>query len=117
MDGDASSAFRPGSGCGQTRKGKTRRLFRKVPRASPSHVTSDARRRQSASHAKAGRSGFLEAVADAVQGFDHLEIVVHDLELLAQPFDVAVDSAIVDIDLIVIGGIHQGVAAFHYAGA
>jgi hypothetical protein len=28
-------------------------------------------------------SGFLEAVSDPVQGFDHLEFVVHDLELLA----------------------------------
>src|SRR6266540_2825285 len=58
-------------------------------------------------------SGFVEAVAHTVQGFDHLEIVVHDLELLAQPLDVAVDGAIVDIDLIVIGGVHQCIAAFH----
>jgi len=42
--------------------------------------------------------GFLEAVSDAVERFDHLEIVVHHLELLAQPLDVAVDGAVVDID-------------------
>src|SRR3981189_2202090 len=66
--------------------------------------------------ANARKSGFLEAVAHTVQGFDHLEIVVHDLELLAQPLDVAVDGAIVDIDLIVIGRATQGVAAFHDAG-
>ena len=61
------------------------------------------------------RSGFLEAIADAVQRLDHLEIVVDHLELLAQPLDVAVDGAVVDIDLIVIGGVHQRVAALHHA--
>ena len=40
-----------------------------------------------------------------------------DLELLAQPLDVAVDGAVVDIDLVVIGGVHQRVAALHHAGA
>src|SRR5689334_6011762 len=60
-------------------------------------------------------SGFLEAVADAVQRFDHLEIVVGYLELLAQPLDVAVDGAVVDIDLVVIGRVHQRVAALHHA--
>jgi len=39
-----------------------------------------------------------EAVADAVQRLDHLEVRLHDLELLAQPLDVAVDGAVVDID-------------------
>ncbi len=66
---------------------------------------------------EACRSGFLEAVAHPVQGFDHLEIVVHHLELLAQPLDVAVDGAIVDINLIVIGRVHQRVAALHHARA
>src|ERR1700761_4464341 len=61
-------------------------------------------------------SSFLEAVADAVERFDHLEIVVDHLELLAQPLDVAVDGAVVDIDLVVIGRIHQRVAALHHAG-
>src|SRR5947209_7136853 len=62
-------------------------------------------------------SAFLEAVADAVERLDHVEVIVGLLELLAQPFDVAVDGAVVDIDLVVIGRIHQRVAAFHYAGA
>src|SRR5204862_7257737 len=34
-------------------------------------------------------SKFLEAVADAVERFDHVEVVVDGLELLAQPLDVA----------------------------
>src|SRR5580692_825729 len=45
---------------------------------------------------------FLETITDAVQRLNHIEIVVTRLELLAQPFDVTVDGAIVDIDLIVI---------------
>src|SRR3954464_2378417 len=55
-------------------------------------------------------SGFLEAISDAIEGFDHLELVVDLLELLSQPLDVAVDRPVVDIHLIVIGRIHQGIA-------
>src|SRR5262245_63050215 len=55
-------------------------------------------------------SSFLEAIADAVESLDHIEVVVDLLELLAQPLDVAVDSAIVDVHLIVVGRIHQGIA-------
>src|SRR6478736_5162580 len=36
-------------------------------------------------------SAFLEAVTDAIERLDHVEIVVGRLELLAQPLDVAVD--------------------------
>src|SRR5579863_5051059 len=36
----------------------------------------------------------FEAIAHAVEGLDHLEVVVHGLELLAQPLDVAVDGAV-----------------------
>ena len=45
------------------------------------------------------------------------KLVVDRLELLAQALDVAVDGAVVDIDLIVVGRVHQGVAALHDAGA
>src|SRR3984957_17100343 len=52
-------------------------LFRKVPRG-VAFACYHARRRQLASHPRSAlKSGFLEAVADAVQGFDHFEIVVH----------------------------------------
>src|SRR4051812_23923915 len=63
------------------------------------------------------RSGFLEAVADAVEGLDHLEALVGHLELLAQALDVAVDRPVVHIDLVVIGRVHKGIAALHHAGA
>src|SRR5258707_200997 len=64
-----------------------------------------------------GGSSFLEAIAHAVERLDHVEGVVNDLEFLAQALDVAVDRAVVDIDLVVVGGIHQGVATFHHARA
>src|SRR5712691_792663 len=61
------------------------------------------------------RSGLLEPVADAVECLDHVERFVDRLELLAQPLDVAVDRAVVDIDLIVVGGVHQRVATLDHA--
>ena len=54
----------------------------------------------------ANRLGFLEAVADAIQSFDGFKVVIDLLEFLAQALDVAVDCAVVDIDLIVIGRVH-----------
>src|SRR6516162_10851218 len=50
---------------------------------------------------------FLEPVAHSVKRLDHVEVVVGLLELLAQALDVAVNGTVVDIDLIVIGGVHQ----------
>src|SRR5215472_2315955 len=67
--------------------------------------------------ANAGDLHFLETVADAIERLDHIEIVVALLEFLAQSLDVAVDRAVVDIDLIVVGGVHQRVAALDHAGA
>src|SRR5262249_41686999 len=45
----------------------------------------------------APQSSFLEAISDAVQRLDHLEGVVHRLELLAQALDVTVDGAVIDV--------------------
>src|SRR3546814_20561724 len=58
-----------------------------------------------------------EAVARAIEGRDRVEIGIDLAELAAQPLDVAVDRAVVDIDIVLIGGIHQLVAAAHDAGA
>src|SRR5271165_4167469 len=60
---------------------------------------------------------FLEPIADAIKGLDHLELVIDNLEFLAQPLDVAVDRAVIDIDLIVIGRVHQSIAALDDAGS
>lgn len=56
-----------------------------------------------------------EAVPHAIERLDHIELVVDRLELLAKALDVAVDRAIVHVDLLVIGRIHQRIAAFNDA--
>src|SRR3546814_20557429 len=60
---------------------------------------------------------FGESVADAIERFDCLEALVDGAELLAKPLDMAVAGAVVDIDVILICGVHQLVARFHKAGA
>src|SRR5579864_6694365 len=54
---------------------------------------------------------FLEPVTHPIQRLDHVERVIGLLEFLAQSLDVAVDRAVVDIDLVVISGVHQRIAA------
>ncbi len=44
------------------------------------------------------------------------KLVVNLLEFLAQALDVAVDRAVVNINLIIIGRVHQGIAALDDAG-
>src|SRR5215813_822010 len=63
------------------------------------------------------RLRLLEAIADAIERLDHIETLIGLLELLAQALDVAVDGAVVDIDLVVVGRIHQRVAGLHHARA
>jgi hypothetical protein len=57
-------------------------------------------------------STLLEPIANTIKGLDHVKFRVGGHELLAQPFDVAVDGPIIDIDLVIVGRIHQGIAAF-----
>src|SRR5580704_13777519 len=59
---------------------------------------------------------FLKPVTCAVQRINHVERVVHLLEFLADALDVTVDGTIIDINLIIVSGIHQGVAAFDHTG-
>src|SRR5690606_32304271 len=47
-------------------------------------------------------SYLFESVPDPVERLDHVEVVVDLLELLAQPLDMAVDGAIVHVDLIIV---------------
>src|SRR5260221_9958290 len=56
------------------------------------------------------------AVSDAIERLDLGELAVDHLELLAQPLDVAVDGAVVDVDMLAVGGIHQLVAALDVTG-
>src|SRR5438309_5803907 len=100
-DDDTSSAFRLESGCVRSSNGQNCRLFRLAPLQARSHCIRKERRRQLTNRGpNAGPSGLLEAIAYPVQRLDHLEFIIHDLELLAQPLDVAVDGAIINIDLI-----------------
>jgi hypothetical protein len=46
---------------------------------------------------------FLKAIPNPVQGLDHIEIAIGTLESFAEPFDVAVDGAIINVDLVVVG--------------
>src|SRR4029077_15937074 len=55
-------------------------------------------------------SAIAVSITDAIEGFDLREIRVDGLELLAQPFDVAVDRPVVDIDVLAVSRIHQLVA-------
>src|SRR5579875_1273470 len=61
-------------------------------------------------------SAVAVAISDTIEGFDLGKILVDGLELLAQPLDVAVDGAIVDVDVLAIGAIHELIAALHMAG-
>src|SRR5579884_713250 len=56
------------------------------------------------------------SVPDAIQRFDLRKVVVDGLKFLAQPLDVAVDRAIVHIDVLAIGRVHQLVAVLDVAG-
>src|SRR6185437_2527491 len=71
----------------------------------------------SAAAAAAGRgSAVAVAISDAIKRFDLREACVYGLEFLAQALDVAVDGAIVDIDVLAIGAVHELVPALHMAG-
>src|SRR5579875_559502 len=60
--------------------------------------------------AEASGSAVAVAVPDAVERLDLGKIGIDRLELFAQSLDVAVDRAVVDIDVLAIGRIHQLVA-------
>src|SRR5215469_5284842 len=52
------------------------------------------------------------SIPDAIEGFDLRKIGISGLEFFAQTLDVAVDRAIVHIDVLAIRRIHQLVAVF-----
>src|SRR5687768_15663826 len=75
---------------------------------------SDSRRDQLS---RSSRSSLLgKAVPDPVERLDRLELAVGLAELAPHPLDVAVDGAVVDIDVVLIGDVHQLVARFHHPG-
>src|SRR3954464_11900269 len=66
--------------------------------------------------ARSGSSLFSKAVSDPVKRLDPLEGEIGGAELASQPLDVAVDRAVVDIDVFLIGDVHQLVPRLHHAG-
>src|SRR5271169_3063732 len=64
-------------------------------------------------HQAESGSAFLVAVADAIEGLDLVETVVHGPQFLPHPFDVAVDGAVIHVNMLAISGVHELVAAFH----
>src|SRR5688572_5405197 len=64
------------------------------------------------------RSLFVrEAITGAIERFDSIELRIDLPEFAPDALDVAVYGAIVDIDVVLISGIHQLVARLHDAGA
>src|SRR3954462_6661028 len=55
-----------------------------------------------------------KTVSDPIQGLDRAKLAVHGAELAAHALDVAVDGAIVDIDVVLIGDVHQLVAGLDH---
>src|SRR5579871_5182777 len=91
--------------------------------APPTRIASPARLRMTISRpmrdgvamvrSRGARSDLAVAVTDAIERFDGVEVSVDLAELLAHALDVAVDGAVVDVDLIIVGRVHQVVAALH----
>src|SRR5690348_10227163 len=61
---------------------------------------------------EAAGSTVAVSIPDAIECFDLREIRIYVLKFLAQTLDVTVDRAVVDIDVLAIGRIHQLVAVF-----
>src|SRR6478672_8152460 len=66
--------------------------------------------------ARSCSSFFSKTVSDSVKRLDPLEAGVDGAKLAPQPLDVAVDRAVVDIDVFLIGDVHQLVARLYDAG-
>src|SRR5579859_1769010 len=83
----------------------------------PRRVPGSQRQRETRRSARVRpRSGFAVSVSDAIERLDCVELWINVAELLAHAFDVAVDGAIIDIDLIVVSRVHQVVATLHKSG-
>src|SRR6478672_10102117 len=57
-------------------------------------------------------SAVAVSITDAIEGFDLAKFGIDRLELLAQALDVAVDRAVIDVDMLAIGRVHQLIAVF-----
>src|SRR6185369_9958956 len=62
---------------------------------------------------RSASSLLVEAITDAIEGIDRVEARVDGSELAPDALDVAVDGAVVDINVVAIGDVEQLVAAFY----
>src|SRR5262252_9458216 len=62
------------------------------------------------------RSVLLVAVADAVEGLDMVERIVHSAELLADALDVTVYRPVIDIDVLAVSCVDELVPALYHTG-
>src|SRR5678815_869038 len=65
--------------------------------------------------ARSASSFFSKAIAYAVKRLDSLEVGIEGAELAPQSLDVAVDGSVVDIDVVLIGDVHQLIARLDHA--
>src|SRR5271170_261002 len=108
------------------RNHRRRTRSRRISRADGSRaLPSESRSASASGRGDSGSGGSVRgavvsavavSVADAIEGFDLREFAVDVLELLAQALDVAVDRAVIDVDVLAIGRIHQLVAVFDVPG-
>src|SRR5215212_5617227 len=62
---------------------------------------------------RSASSLLVEAISDAIEGIDGIKGRVDGAELAADALDVAVDGAVVDINIVAIGDVEQLVAGFY----
>src|SRR5437868_3711023 len=66
---------------------------------------------------RSASSWLVEPVSDAIERVDRVEGGIDGAELAPDALDVAVDGAVVDIDIVAIGDVEQLVAGFYDSGA
>src|SRR5689334_18310847 len=62
---------------------------------------------------RSSSSLFVEAVSDPIERVDRIEARFDGSELAPNSLDVAVDGAVVDIDIVAIGDVEQLVTGFY----
>jgi hypothetical protein len=62
--------------------------------------------------ARPGGSSFAEAVSGAIECINSVECLIYHAKFATNAFDVAVNRPVIDIDIVLVGRIHQLIAAF-----
>ena len=85
-----------------TAESRTANIIRSVPNEIGRSRTTPADR----PHIPDTGSVLFEAVTDAIECLNHVEGLIHRLQLPAQPLDVAVDGPLVNENLVVTSRVH-----------